>query len=170
MEQKSLYSGVKVHLNVSQLFQLLFQLFRSLRWNRHNRWNTLPLLSISKKMLHSIYYSSIPPLPISENHHKECSLKLHNFSNILSRSIAQIVWKSLWEGQHDYKMKVWKFLKFWLSLKLGFKKMNFYPKRLTTQNFRYETSKSPLLKKNYVCPSYLILSKKPHMIKGMPVY
>ena len=30
--------------------------------NRQNRWNTLPVLPIPKRMLHSVYYSSIPPL------------------------------------------------------------------------------------------------------------
>ena len=40
----------KVHLNLSQLFQLflLVQLFHSLRWNRRNRWNTPPAQPIPK--------------------------------------------------------------------------------------------------------------------------
>ena len=40
----------KVHLNLSQLFQLflLFQVFHSLKWNRRNRWNTLPAQGIPK--------------------------------------------------------------------------------------------------------------------------
>ena len=55
----------KVHLNLSQLFQL-FQLFHSL--------NTLQAPPIHKKLLHSTYYSSIPPLPFPKNCQKECSL------------------------------------------------------------------------------------------------
>ena len=30
----------------------------------------------SQKMLHCMYYSSIPPLPVPKNYQKECSLKL----------------------------------------------------------------------------------------------
>ena len=54
----------KVHLNLSRLFQLflLFQLFHSLRWNIL----TISSSTYSQKLSHLIYYSSIPPLPISK--------------------------------------------------------------------------------------------------------
>ena len=75
MEQKSFYSEIKVQSSSKSINTIpALQLFHSLGWNR---WNTLPVLPIHKKMLHSICYSSIPPLPIPKNYQKECSL---NFS------------------------------------------------------------------------------------------
>ena len=80
MKQRSFYSEIKpkVFLNLSLLFHLflLFQLFHSPRWNRLNRWNTLSVLTIPKKMLHSICYSSMPPLSVPKNYQKECILNL----------------------------------------------------------------------------------------------
>ena len=70
----------KFLLNLSPLFQLFLpiQLFRSLRCNRRNRWNSLPVLPIPKKRLHSIYYSSVLTLPVPGNYLKECSLRLNS--------------------------------------------------------------------------------------------
>ena len=75
MERKSFYSEIKVQsfANRSPLFQLL----DSLRWNRQNTWNTLPVLPIHKNCYIPLtLISSIPPLPISKNHQKEFSLIL----------------------------------------------------------------------------------------------
>ena len=41
-----------------------------------------PSSTYSKKMLRSIYYSSIPPLPIPKNYQKECSLILPSLTKL----------------------------------------------------------------------------------------
>ena len=58
-------------------------------------------------------------------------IELHNFLNIWSRNIVQIVLNSLQEEQHGYKQKVWKFWKVLLS-RGTWKKMNFSTKRCIT--------------------------------------
>ena len=45
----------------------------------------------SQKMLHSIYYSSIPPLPIPKNYRKEYSLKLF-YERWFGGVEAKVIW------------------------------------------------------------------------------
>ena len=77
MEQKSFYSGIKVESSsksittIPAIPALPAIPLSGMEWMEYSSSSTY-----SQKMLHSIYYSSIPPLPIPKNYQKECSLSV----------------------------------------------------------------------------------------------
>ena len=65
----------KVHPNLSNLFQLFPVSSYSTLWGGIDKMDGIIFqFYLSHKILHSIYYSSIPPLPIPANYQKEYSL------------------------------------------------------------------------------------------------
>ena len=77
MGQKSFYSGVKVQSpskSIRTIPVLAANPLSEVEWTEQMEYSSSS--TYSQKMLHSIYYSSIPPLPIPENHQNGMQPKL----------------------------------------------------------------------------------------------
>ena len=84
-------------------------------------------------------------------------IKLYNFSSIWTRSTVKIVMESFEEGQHQYKQKVWKLVKFGYSQSV--EEWTFLPRDLPASEF--ET-----LKKAKCVPCTLFCMKATKQLKG----
>ena len=77
MEQKSFYSGIKVQSPSKSITTIpATSALPAIPLSEVEQMENSSSSTYSQKMLHSIYHSSIPPLPIPKYYQKECNLSI----------------------------------------------------------------------------------------------